>query len=268
MRAVALPLLVAMGFACSGAEEPAREVESIRVEERSAEDWVAIAREASRQPRHTGFHLQPGRSETQTGSSTYLDALHFRVTTQSRMTRSHPDGPVQHTPITIELGCNGEELRILPSVDGRPGRMMFLPAARLAELPATSPAFTLQQLDPLHFQAALLDLFTATALERPGDGRILLQGTIPDGTLADFGMGGTDVVDAGAGVHLILDEATAKLLSLRLVPADLHDGTLELSLPDLDPAPEGTEAYLLALPPDAATMDLTQSLPEATPSQD
>lgn len=236
--------------------------------ERSAEDWVNLAREASRRPRSTGFDLQPGGAEPQTGTSHFHDALHFRVETHSRMMRSRPDGPVEYTDIIIHLACDGEELRILlPETSSNRGTMMFLDAARMGELPSTSPGFTLEQLDPLHLTASLLDRFTPTDLERSEDGTLLLNGRIPDGTLADFGMGGTDVVDAGGTVQLVLDEETHFVVSLALHPVELLDGALQLEMPGLTPSTPSPE-WTLALPQDAATMDLSTSLPEPSPQQD
>lgn len=251
-----------------GAPAPAEAAAARGPEDRSAEDWVALARVATRSPRTTSFLLKPGGGEDQAGTASYLDATRFRVLNRSRMTRSRPDGPPEHTPLTIELACDGEELRILVSAAGRSGNMMLLPAARLGELQQTTPGFTLEQLDPLHFTASLMERFHATSFEIQEGGRVLLEGTIPDGTLADFGMGGTDVVDADAEVLIHLDQATSHVVRLQLLPKVLQDGALDLELSGLESAPTGLSAYALALPPDAATMDLSASLPEPSSLKD
>lgn len=264
--------------ACSGSEQStsesseasAAEVASKRdVEERTAEDWLALARDAALRPRTTSYTLQPGSAQQQSGISSYGDAQHFQVETHTELMRTRPDAPTEVTPITIRMACDGEELRIhLPA--GAAGRetMMLLPAERLQELPQTSPGFTLEQLDPLHFLASALERFSVTSMEWKGEDQLLLVGSIPGGSLADFGMGGTDIVDANATTTLLLDASTQWVVDFTLIPAELRDSSMKLSLPGLEAPSIGPSDWTLALPPGIATMDLSSSLPALPLQQD
>ncbi|MGB0951937.1 MAG: hypothetical protein ACPG31_01810 [Planctomycetota bacterium] len=272
-----LPLALLCG-ACSdsakngsGNVEPsAAEVASDReVEERTAEDWLALAREAATRPRSTAFTLQPGSAQVQTGTSSFEDAQHFHVETHTELMRSRPDTPMEITPITIRMACDGEELRIhLPA--GAAGRetMMLLPAKRLQELPQTSPGFTLEQLDPLHFLASVLDRFTVQSMEWKGEHQVLLVGSMPGGSIADFGMGATNIVDVNATTTLLVDTQTQWVVALAINPAELRDGSLELSLPGLEAPSIDPSGWTLALPDGIATMDLASSLPTLPLQQD
>lgn len=266
-----LPLLCSalLLLGCSH-EEPAGGAADAVADTGAAKDadaWLDAAREASRVPRATSFRLVTGSAAAQEGEILYLDATRFLVTAHTEVTLSMPDGPSESSAVTMRIGADGEELRILlpPAFGGR-ATMAVLPVARIPDLASATTPFRIELLEPMHLVQGLLSRLESAGFHEltadDGSKRILVEGVLPAGSLADLGLGSTDVVDSGARTEVLLDRATATVFALELFPSEFGEHGLTLSLPDLGQPSEMEAADLrLELPEGTATMDLSRLLP-------
>lgn len=127
----------------------------------------------------------------QEGRFVRLASDRFQVRLRTALTRHEPDGAVTEQDIQVEIGCDGEELRILlPAVLGAGPTLATLPASRLGALEEVDPQgqasqFRPDALSPWHLLQRTLD-YGRPVSSGVVEERLQLELAVPAGTLARF----------------------------------------------------------------------------------
>ncbi len=206
--------------------------------EEDAAGWRRRLATAVQSPWEGRFRSAWEGEAPQEGRFVRLASDRFQVRLRTALTRHEPDGAVTEQDIQVEIGCDGEELRILlPAVLGAGPTLATLPASRLGALEEVDPQgqasqFRPDALSPWHLLQRTLD-YGRPVSSGVVEERQQLELAVPAGTLARF----AKEEDVAALLRLD-EEGRPAMLTLQASGRRLQVDFLELA--PADPAAAGS----------------------------